>query len=62
MSMNTTDLIVLLQELEQDAGGPVPVQVLVRINESRNERYGLSEFDFELVPGVSGDAVLIDLS
>ena len=60
--MNTSDLIALLQELEQEAGEPVPVQVLVRVNESRNERFGLSEFDLELVPGVAGDAVLIDLS
>lgn len=60
--MNTTDLIALLQELEQEAGEPVPVQVLVRVNDSRNERVPLTEFDVELVSGSLSDAVLIDMS
>jgi hypothetical protein len=61
--MNTSELIALLQELEQEAGEPVRVQILVRVNESKNERVPLTEFDVELKTGEGlSDTVLIDMS
>lgn len=60
--MNTSELIELLREYEAEAGEPVPVHVLVRVNESKNDRVQLSEWDFEMVDSSAGNSVLIDLS
>ncbi len=60
--MNTSELIELLKEYEAEAGEPVPVHVLVRVSESKNERVQISEWDFEMVDSSAGNSVLIDLS
>lgn len=60
--MTTSELIELLKEFEAEAGEPVPVHVLVRVSQDRNERVSLSVFDFELITGSPSDSVLIDLS
>lgn len=60
--MNTTELIEQLQELEEDAGGPVQVQVLMQNQKGHNTRFTLDQFDLTLDERDSGTSVLIDLS
>lgn len=55
--MNTTELIDLLRELEEEAGEPVQVQALVRVSDSRNQLCTVDSYDVELVRIGSGRQV-----
>jgi hypothetical protein len=59
--MTSSDLIEMLQEFEEEAGGPVQVHVLMQ-NGDRNLRFTLDQFDLNLESNDTGSAVLIDLS
>jgi hypothetical protein len=60
--VNTEEMIELLQGLQEDAGGPVPVQVLVQTNKGQNVMVSPDYYDVELKDRESGKSVLIDLS
>ena len=59
--MTSADLIEMLQEFEEEAGGPVQVHVLTR-NGDQNLRFTLDQFDLNLDSNAYGSVVLIDLS
>lgn len=60
--MTSSDLIEMLREYEEEAGGPVQVQVVVRQNNGHLNRFGLDQFDVTLDDQQSGQTVLFDLS
>ena len=59
--MNTSDLIELLKDYEEEAGGPLRVDFLVR-HKDNSHRGTLDQFDVEIDDSESGKSVLIDLS
>lgn len=60
--MTSSDLIELLREFEDEAGGPVQVQVQVRQNNGTDLRFVLDQFDVNLDGENEGRIVLLDLA